>query len=95
MKALRGCVALMFVAGLVFNRPLFVFAEEITGKDSIPPIGESGEGPVSEADEVSILTEAASALDMTHPELAAKLRALAANEAAGQDEKDEPLPAVS
>ena len=94
MKYGRGLFGLVLVLGFVLGRPVFVLAEEDGRKDDTSPaLGAVAAEPaggivpaVSEMDEVAILTEAAAALDMTKPELAAKLRALALNE---QNEKGE------
>ena len=96
MKSLRGFLALVFVLGLVFGRPLSILAEEAGAKDDPSALMAASEQAggmapmVAETDEVSILTEAAAALDATHPELAAKLRALAVNEHSEKGEANEP-----
>ena len=95
MRRLRGFLAVVFVFGLLLDRSFSVLAEEMDAKTD-PGVGmpgeeESGEPPlpVAETDEVTILTEAAAALDATHPELAAKLRALAVNEPTEKGEANE------
>ena len=90
MKHVRALLILAVVFGFVCSRPFLVLAEEMEMKEDMedtalgePSIGTEDAALPSampEEDEVAVLTEAAVALDATHPELAAKLRALAANE---------------
>lgn len=85
MKVARRALGFVVVLTTLLVWPVFVWAQEGEHKD----LAGTEEGPgkalgaapaVSEMDEVAILTEAAAVLDLTHPDLAAKLRALAANE---------------
>lgn len=84
MKQLRSLFCLMFVLGILFSQPLCVFAQKEHGGKEHAGAGSAEGGAlapaVSEADEAAILKESADALEATRPDLAAKLRALAANE---------------
>ncbi len=99
MKNSRMFLAAVFVLGMVFSRPAFVLAEELDEKNDLGmgiPMGEdSGSlgSEASEKDEVSVISEAAEILDATHPELAAKLRAIATKEAVEKPGAEEPLAA--
>ena len=87
MKVLRSWIAWVFILGLIFSRPLFAALSDDDTSTGTPLGMAGGVGPaVAEEEEGGILMEAAEALEETHPELAAKLRALAANE---QSEKEE------
>ena len=81
MKSLKGWIAWVFILGLIFSRPLFAALSDDDTSTGTPLGMAGGVGPaIPEEEETEILTEAAEALDETHPELAAKLRAMAVKE---------------
>ena len=76
MKLLRTFLSLIFVLGLVTSQPFVALADEHGGKEHAGE--EEPAGEMAMEDELAVLLEAAAALEVTHPELAAKLKALAA-----------------
>ncbi len=80
MKEVRLLLALALVFGVVTAWPLRVLAqEEHGGKEHAGGEAATEEqgGEAAVEDDASVLNEAADALEATHPDLAAKLRALA------------------
>lgn len=93
MKALRPFVCLMLCVGLLFGNPLFVLAQQEHGGQEHAGEGEvvkehGGEMTAEVGGEATLLKESADALEVTRPDLAARLRAWAEKLAAGEEGKE-------